>query len=138
MCVSGISQSYQIRWPPASRANRTSSIFVGSITNELRRCRMVSALLCSIDSFLASLGIGLLGCSETTRRTFIVAFTVCDFSATLAAASLNSGVRQMHHGGLSLMLALVVLALVAAGVVAYSRELPAIFFWLPVLLSFDN
>jgi hypothetical protein len=96
---------------------------------------MVSALLCSIDSFLASLGIGLLGCSEANRRTFIVAFAACDLSATLAAASLNSAVAQMHHGGLSIMLAPVVLAVVAAGMLANGRRL---FFWLPILLSLDN
>jgi len=99
---------------------------------------MVSIFLCSIDSFLASLGIGLLGCSETSRRKFILAFAACDLSATLAGASLHSGLAQNHRGGLTPLLAPIVLASVAAAVLTYSREFPALFLWVPVLLSLDN
>jgi putative Mn2+ efflux pump MntP len=99
---------------------------------------MVSIFLCSIDSFLASLGIGLLGCSETRRRKLILAFAACDLSATLAGASLHSCLAQYHRGGLIPLLAPIVLAGVAAAVLTYCRKSPALFLWVPALLSLDN
>ena len=45
---------------------------------------MTSAVLCSFDSFLAALGIGLHGYRECDRRKLILAFATFDFSATLA------------------------------------------------------
>src|SRR6267143_819942 len=101
---------------------------------------MVSVLVCSIDSFLASLGIGLLGCSGSTRRKLILAFATFDFSATLAGLSLHSGLAQIDQprGGLSAFLLTVVLVVVAAAVLAFSRRGQAALLWVPVLLCLDN
>jgi hypothetical protein len=112
--------------------------FTVPIANEIRSRRMQSILLCSIDSFLASAGIGLLGCSETSRLRLIIAFVACDMSATLAGASFHSGLAQIDRGGFTSLLAPVLLAVVAAAVLAYSRKFHAVFLWVPVLLSLDN
>ena len=50
---------------------------------------MQAILLCSLDSFVAALGIGLMDGSKTTLRKVILAFAVCDLLATLAGASLR-------------------------------------------------
>jgi putative Mn2+ efflux pump MntP len=101
---------------------------------------MASVLFCSFDSFLASLGIGLLGCSESIRRKLIVAFVAFDLSATLAGASLHSGLAQLDHlrGGLSAFLLTVVLSVVAVAALASSRRSQAALLWVPVLLCLDN
>jgi putative Mn2+ efflux pump MntP len=101
---------------------------------------MATILLCSIDSFLASLGIGLLGCSETTRRKLILAFATFDLSATLVGASLHSLLAQIHQlpGGMNALLLTVVLAVAAVAVLASSRIGQAPLLWVPVLLCFDN
>src|ERR1700676_893111 len=52
---------------------------------------MPTALLCSLASFLASVGIGLLGFSERNRPRFILAFAACDLVATLTCAFWHAG-----------------------------------------------
>jgi hypothetical protein len=61
---------------------------------------MPTVLLCSLASFLASVGIGLLGFSESNRRRLILAFAACDLVATFTGASWHTGLLQMYSGGL--------------------------------------
>ena len=61
---------------------------------------MPTALLCSLASFLASVGIGLLGFSERNRRRLILAFAACDLVATFTCASWHAGLLQIYRGGL--------------------------------------
>jgi putative Mn2+ efflux pump MntP len=99
---------------------------------------MASAFLCSIDSFLASLGIGLFGCCESSRRKLVLAFAVFDFSATLAGTCFQSILAGNSRGRLSLSLMAIVVMAVAVAVVIYNRRVSALFLWVPVLLSLDN
>jgi putative Mn2+ efflux pump MntP len=99
---------------------------------------MQSLLLCSIDSFLAALGIGLLERSESRNRKFIIAFAVCDLISTLAGLTLRSTLVPIPRLGSGLVLALLLLTAAAAAVLAYSQKLPAIFISIPILLSLDN
>jgi hypothetical protein len=101
---------------------------------------MTSILICSFDSFLASLGIGLLGCSESSRRKLILAFAAFDFSATLAGTSLRLNLAQVHHlgGGLVPDLFAVALTIVAGVVLAYSPRGRGALLLVPFLLSLDN
>jgi putative Mn2+ efflux pump MntP len=101
---------------------------------------MTSALIYSFDSFLASLGIGILGRPESSRRKLILAFAAFDFIATLAGASLRSGLAQVHHlgGGWLPVLFAVALALAAGVVLAYSLKGQGALLLVPVLLSLDN
>jgi hypothetical protein len=99
---------------------------------------MLSVLLCSIDSFLASLAIGLLGCTASNQRKFVLAFTACDWGATLSGISLHSDLAQTHRYGLSPFLTPIALAFVVSVVLACSRKCSTILFLLPVLFSFDN
>lgn len=92
-------------------------------------------LLCSIDSFLAALGNGLLQRSESRNRQFILAFAACDLISTLAGLSLRS---TLPPSGSSLAFLSWFLAVAAAAALAYSRKLPGMLFWIPVLLSLDN
>lgn len=98
---------------------------------------MQSILLYSLDSFIATLGIGLLECSRTTRRKLILAFAACDLLATLAGAFLRPATVHIHHGGLAPFFP-VIMAMVAVAVLSYGRKLPARLMWIPVLLSLDN
>ena len=95
-------------------------------------------LLCSIDSFLAALGIGLLQPSESRNRQFILAFAACDLISTLAGLSLRSTLAHIPPSGSSLAFLSWFLAVAAAAALAYSRKLPGMLFWIPVLLSLDN
>jgi hypothetical protein len=99
---------------------------------------MQSILLYSVDSFVAALGIGLLGCSKITRRKLILAFATCDLIAALAGASLHPATVQIHDGGLASFFVPVIMVVVAVAVLAYGRKLPAHLMWIPVLLSLDN
>jgi putative Mn2+ efflux pump MntP len=98
---------------------------------------MQSILLCSIDSFAAALGIGLVERSASRNRQFIFAFAACDLISTLAGLALRSTLTQLPQAGAGLVLAPLLLA-VAASFVAYSGKLPALLVSLPILLSFDN
>jgi putative Mn2+ efflux pump MntP len=99
---------------------------------------MQSILLYSLDSFMATLNIGLLECSKTTRRKLILAFGACDLLATLAGAFLRPATVHIHHGGLAPFFVPAIMAMVAVAVLAYGRKLPARLMWIPVLLSLDN
>ena len=98
---------------------------------------MQSILLCSIDSFLAALGIGLVERSESRKRQFIIAFAACDLISTVAGLTLRSTLTQLPQAGSGLVLAPLLLA-VAASVLAYSGKLPALLVSIPILLGFDN
>jgi putative Mn2+ efflux pump MntP len=99
---------------------------------------MQAIFLCSLDSFVAALGIGLIDCSKTTRRKVILAFAVCDLLATLAGASLRRASVHIHYDGLASFLVPFILSGVALAVLAYGRKLPTRLMWIPVLLSLDN
>ena len=99
---------------------------------------MQSLLLCSIDSFLAALGIGLLERSESRNRQFIIAFAACDLISTLAGLTWRSTMAQLPPVESPLVVAPLLLAVVAAAMLAYSQKLPAIFISIPILLSLDN
>jgi putative Mn2+ efflux pump MntP len=98
---------------------------------------MQSILLCSIDSFAAALGIGLVERSESRKRQFIIAFAACDLLSTLAGLTYRSTLTPLPQAGSGLVLAPLLLA-VAAAVLAYSGKLPALLVSIPILLSFDN
>lgn len=97
---------------------------------------MQANFLCSLDSFVAALGIGLI--SKTTRRKVILAFAVCDLLATLAGASLRRASVHIHYDSLASFLVPFILSGVALAVLAYGRKLPTRLMWIPVLLSLDN
>jgi hypothetical protein len=99
---------------------------------------MLSILLCSLDSFLASLGIGLIESSAINRRRLVAAFALCDCLGTIVGASLRLGMAPMRPGGLGLTLASLLFSGVALGVMVCSRRLPSILFAIPILLSLDN
>jgi putative Mn2+ efflux pump MntP len=96
---------------------------------------MNSILLCSIDSFLAAAGIGLLEWSETKRRKLILAFAMFDLIATFAGLYLRTGSTQIDVTPLVAFAALALFALVTP---VYRRRLPGAIFWIPALLSLDN
>ena len=99
---------------------------------------MLSILLCSLDSFLASLGIGLIESSAINRRRFIAAFALCDWLGTFAGTAVRLGTAHLRPGGLGLTLASLLFAGIAIGLMASSKRLPGIVFAIPVLLSLDN
>ena len=101
---------------------------------------MASVLLCSLDSFLASLGIGLFGIHESKRRKLILAFAMFDFSATLAGVFLRAGLAQIHllGGGLRPFLVTAVLGVALLAALVYCRKDLGAFLWVPALLSLDN
>jgi len=101
---------------------------------------VASVLLCSLDSFLASLGIGLFGIHESKRRKLILAFAMFDFSATLAGVSLHVGLAQIHllGGGLRPFLITALLGVAVLAVLVYRRKDLGAFLWVPALLSLDN
>ena len=101
---------------------------------------MTSILLCSLDSFLASLGIGLFGIHGSKRRKLILAFAMFDFSATLAGVSLHSGLAQIHTlgGGLRPFLNTAVFGVAVLAALVFRRKDLGAFLWVPALLSLDN
>jgi hypothetical protein len=99
---------------------------------------MFSPLLCSVDSLLASLGIGLWGGAGIGRRKLILAFAACDAGAALAGAEMHSGMTPTHPGGPTSSLLTFLLAVVAIAVFLWSRQFPARFLWMPALLGLDN
>jgi hypothetical protein len=100
---------------------------------------MVSVFLCSVDSFLAALGIGIHGCSESGRRKLVVAFAACDFIATFAGTTIHSGLIQLFRVGASYVpLAVTVVVVFAAAVLVCNRRFSSIFLWVPALLGLDN
>jgi hypothetical protein len=99
---------------------------------------MQSILLYSVDSFVAALGIGLLGCARVTRRKLILAFATCDLIAGLAGTSLRSAAVHLPGGGWAHLLVPVIMVVVAVAVLAYGRKSPAHLMWIPVLFSLDN
>jgi putative Mn2+ efflux pump MntP len=107
------------------------------ISCDERNSTMQSILLCSIDSFAAALGMGLVERSESRNRKFIIAFAVCDFVSTLAGLTLRSTLTQLPQAGPGLVLAPLLLA-VTACFVAYSGKLPALLVSIPILLGLDN
>lgn len=99
---------------------------------------MLSMLLCSLDSFLASLGIGLIESSAINRRRFIAAFALCDCLGTFAGAAVRLGTAHLRPGGLGLTLASLLFGGIAIGVMASSKRFRGIVFAIPILLSLDN
>jgi hypothetical protein len=101
---------------------------------------MTSAVLCSFDSFLAALGIGLYGYPESSRRKLILAFAAFDFSATLTGIILHSALAQIYQvGGLVRpFLITAVLGVAALAMMVCGRKSFGAFLWVPALLSVDN
>ncbi len=99
---------------------------------------MQLALLCSIDTLLASAGIGLLGSSDISRCRLVLAFAMSDLTATLVGASLHSGLAPLYRGATAPFAVGTLLYLVAVGILAYTRKFPALLFSVPILLSVDN
>jgi hypothetical protein len=99
---------------------------------------MHSMLLYSVDSFVAALGIGLLGCTRATRRKLILAFATCDLIAGLAGAALRSATVHLPEGGWARLFVSVLMVAAAVAVLAYGRKSPAQLMWIPVLFSLDN
>jgi putative Mn2+ efflux pump MntP len=99
---------------------------------------MQSILLYSVDSFVAALGLGLLGCARITRRKLILAFAACDLIAGLAGASLRAATVHIREGSWPHLLLPVILVVVAVAVLAYGRKSPSHLMWIPVLFSLDN
>lgn len=99
---------------------------------------MPSMLLYSVDSFVAALGIGLLGCARITRRKLILAFATCDLIAGLAGAALRPATAHIQEGGWAHLFVPVIMVVAAVAVLAYGRKSPAHLMWIPVLFSLDN
>src|ERR1700758_2811653 len=101
---------------------------------------MTSAVLCSFDSFLAALAIGVHGHHQCDRRKLIMAFATFDFSATLAGVSLHSALAHIHYVGSGLRLFMVVAVVGAAALAAWAfgRKGSGVFLCVPALLSVDN
>lgn len=99
---------------------------------------MLSILLCSLDSFLASLGIGLIESSAINRRRFIAAFALCDWLGTFLGAAVRLGTAHLRPGGLGLTLASLLFGGIAIAVMASSKRFRGIVFAIPILLSLDN
>ena len=99
---------------------------------------MQAILLCSLDSFVAALGIGLIDCSKDTRRNVILAFAVCDLLATLVGASMRPISVHIQYDGLASFIVPLILAGVALAVLTNRRKFPTRLMWIPVLLSLDN
>src|SRR5215469_12704303 len=83
---------------------------------------MLSILFCSLDSFLASLGIGLIESSAINRRRFIAAFALCDWLGTLVGAAVRLGTPHLRPGGLGLTLASLFFGGIAVAVMASSKR----------------
>jgi len=99
---------------------------------------MLSILFCSLDSFLASLGIGLIESSAINRRKFIAAFALCDWLGTLVGAAVRLGPPHLRPGGFALTLASLLFGGIAVAVMASSKRFRGIVFAIPILLSLDN
>jgi hypothetical protein len=99
---------------------------------------MLSVLLCSLDSFLASLGIGLFGCSESNQRRLILAFGVSDLIGSFAGASLHSGLAHIARGTVNPLSVPFSLTVAAVAAFICTRRASNAFFCIPVLLSLDN
>src|SRR5215469_15196638 len=89
---------------------------------------MLSILFCSLDSFLASLGIGLIESSAINRRRFIAAFALCDWLGTLVGAAVRLGTPHLRPGGLGLTLASLFFGGIAVAVMASSKRFRGIVF----------
>ena len=99
---------------------------------------MLSILLCSLDSFLASLGIGLIESSAINRRRLIAAFALCDWLGTLAGAAVRLGPPHLRPGGLRLTLASLLFGGIVIALMASRKRFRGIVFAIPILLSLDN
>jgi putative Mn2+ efflux pump MntP len=99
---------------------------------------MQSALLCSLDSLFASLGMGLLGCSDAIRRRLILAFTICDLTASFAGASLHFALPQIYRQGLHPFFIPLLLVVLASAALSFSRNRPSVYLCIPILLGLDN
>ena len=99
---------------------------------------MLSILLCSLDSFLASLGIGLIESSAINRRRFIAAFALCDWLGTSVGAAVRLGTAHLPPGGLGLTLASLLFGGIAIARMASRKRFRGILFAIPILLSLDN
>ena len=98
---------------------------------------MLSSLLCSIDSFFAALGMGLLGVSSDARRTLAFTFAVCDLCATAAGLSLHLG-WHIHRDVFGAVLGTAILAGVIAATLTNDWRPRFLFVLVPLLLSVDN
>ncbi len=99
---------------------------------------MFSVLFCSVDSLVASLGIGLWGGPEISRRKWIVAFAMCDAGATLAGLATRSSMLQIHRYGPTASVFTILLAIATAIVFLWRSPSSARFLWVPALLGLDN
>jgi hypothetical protein len=89
------------------------------------------AILCSIDSLLASAAVRFLGCAETDARNLAFAFAACGGMATVVG-----GVQLVAPFQRS---TIICAAIAAALVVIFaSRTKPALLLLVPLLLSVDN
>jgi putative Mn2+ efflux pump MntP len=97
---------------------------------------MLTALVCSLDSFFASLGLGLFGCAGKLRRQLVVAFLVCDAAATLCGVFLRPWLlKPVISAGLLLPL---LASAFAVTTIVFGRKSLGVLFWVPLLLSVDN
>jgi hypothetical protein len=99
---------------------------------------MQLALFCSTDSLLASAGIGLLGPRSVSRRWLILTFAISDLIASVAGASLHSGLAPVYRAASIPLVAEVGLPLLAVSILAFTRKSPLLLFIVPILLSLDN
>ena len=99
---------------------------------------MPSIFLCSLDSFLVSLAIGLLDRSQVDRQKLIASFAAFDLLGTFLGLSLRSLVSVSPASSVAAVLISISFAAIATAILGYARRVPALLLWLPFLLSADN
>jgi hypothetical protein len=100
---------------------------------------MYPVVWCSMDSFLAALAIGLVGCQKKRSYGLIAGFAVCDgisyaVGRGIRVSPVNHLVADLNPLTISVFLA----AVAALLLLLFARTKPAVLWSLPFLLGLDN
>lgn len=100
---------------------------------------MYPVILCSIDSFLAALAIGLVGRQRVRSFGFIAGFALCDgISYALGRGIRVSPVSHVFTGLNPLTTSLCLAGIVAVLMLLFARTRPSVLWSVPLLLGLDN
>jgi hypothetical protein len=100
---------------------------------------MYPVILCSIDSFLAALAIGLIGRQRVRSYGLIAGFALCDgISYILGRGIRVSPVSHVVAGLNPLTMSLCLAGIVAVLMLLFARTRPSVLWSVPLLLGLDN